>query len=189
MKFNGKMILFILILIVFTTICKYFFGPEPGWSGFSPVIAIALFSGFILKERDRSFFLPLIALFISDVVIHLLYKSELFEYPGFYNGQWRNYLILLSATLIGWLLKGRSHASLLAGAIIAPTVFFLLSNLGVWLATTEAAYSKDFSGLMSCYAAGLPFYKNALVATLVFLPGIMFLYNYLTRNRKVLTIA
>jgi len=189
MKLNGKMILFILILIVFTTICKYFFGPEPGWSGFSPVIAIALFSGFILKERDRSFFLPLIALFISDVVIHVLYKFELFEYPGFYNGQWRNYLILLSATLIGWLLKGRSHTSLLAGAIIAPTVFFLLSNFGVWLATTEAAYSKDFSGLMSCYAAGLPFYKNALIATLVFLPAIMFLYNYLTRNRRVLTVA
>src|SRR4030095_7248618 len=131
MKLNGKAILFILVLIVVTAICKYFFGPEPGWSGFSPVIAIALFSGFILKERDRSFFLPLIALFISDAVIHVLYKSELFEYPGFYSGQWRNYLILLSATLIGWLLKGRSHASLLAGAIVAPTVFFLLSNFGV----------------------------------------------------------
>jgi hypothetical protein len=189
MKLNGKAILFILVLIIVTTICKYFFGPEPGWSGFSPVIAIALFSGFILKERDRSFFVPLVALFISDAVIHILYKIDLFDYPGFYNGQWKNYLILLTATLIGWLLKGRSHASLLAGAIIAPTVFFLLSNFNVWLATTEAVYSKDFGGLMSCYVAGLPFYKNALIATLVFLPGIMFLYNYLTRNRRVLTLA
>ena len=189
MKLNGKTILFILVLVVVTTICKYFFGPEPGWSGFSPVIAIALFSGFILKERDRSFFLPLIALFISDLVIHLLYKWGPFEYPGFYSGQWKNYLILLTATLIGWLLKGRSRASLLAGAIIAPTVFFLLSNFNVWMATTEAVYSKDFSGLLSCYAAGLPFYKNALIATLVFLPGIMFLYNYLTRNKRELTLA
>jgi len=189
MKLNGKAILFILVLIVVTTICKYFFGPEPGWSGFSPVIAIALFSGFILKERDKSFFLPLLALFISDAIIHGLYKWGPFEYPGFYSGQWKNYLILLTATLIGWLLKGRRHGSLLAGAIIAPTVFFLLSNFSVWMATTEAAYSKDFSGLMSCYAAGLPFYKNALIATLVFLPGIMFLYNYLTRNRRVLTLA
>ena len=189
MKPNGKTILFILILIMFTTICKYYFGPEPGWSGFSPVIAIALFSGFILKERDKSFFLPLLALFISDVVIHILFKWGLFEYPGFYSGQLKNYLILLTATVIGWLLKGRNHASLLTGAIAAPTVFFLLSNFGVWLATTEAIYSKDFSGLMACYAAGLPFYKNALIATLVCLPGILFLYNYLTRNRKVLTVA
>ena len=189
MKLNGKAILFVIILIVFTTICKYFFGPEPGWSGFSPVIAIALFSGFILKERDKSFILPLLALFISDVVIHILYTWGLFEYPGFYSGQWKNYLILLTATLIGWLLKGRSHTSLLAGAITAPTVFFLLSNLGVWLATTEATYSKDFSGLLACYAAGLPFYKNALIATLVCLPGILLLYNYLTRNKGVLTIA
>jgi hypothetical protein len=189
MKLNGKTIMFIVILIVFTAFCKYFFGPEPGWSGFSPVIAIALFSGFILRQRDRSFLLPLLALFISDVVIHVLFIWKLFPYPGFYSGQWKNYLILLTATLIGWLLKGRSHPSLLAGAIAAPTVFFLLSNLGVWLATTEAAYSKDFGGLMTCYAAGLPFYRNALIATLVCLPGLLYLYNYLTRNKIVLTVA
>ena len=189
MKVNGKTLLFILILICFTVICKYFFGPEPGWSGFSPVIAIALFSGFILKQRDMSFLLPLLALFISDMVIHVLYKGDLFPYPGFYGGQWKNYLILLSATLIGWLVKGRSHKSLLAGAVAAPTVFFLLSNFSVWLGTSEAVYTKDFSGLMTCYAAGLPFYRNALIATLVCLPGILLLYNYITRNKGVLTVA
>ena len=42
---------------------------------------------------------------------------------------------------------------------------------------------------MTCYAAGLPFYKNALIATLVFLPGILLTYNYLTRNKAALTIA
>jgi len=189
MKSNGKTIVFILILIVLATICKYFFGPDRDWSGFSPVIAIALFSGFILKQRDRTFLLPLLALFISDVVIHILYKWGAFEYPGFYSGQWKNYLILLTATLIGWLLKGRSYPSLLGGAIVAPTVFFLLSNFGVWMATTEATYTKDFGGLMACYAAGLPFYKNALIATIVCLPGILLLYNYFTRNKVILTVA
>jgi len=189
MKLNGRTIFFILILIGLTTLCKYFFGPDPDWSGFSPVIAIALFSGFIIKKRDMSFLLPLMALFISDVIIQLLYKLDLFPYSGFYGGQWRNYLILLTATLIGWQLKGRSYSSLLTGGIAAPTIFFLLSNFGVWMATTEATYSKDFNGLMTCYAAGLPFYKNALIATLVCLPGILYLYNYLTRNKVVLTVA
>ena len=133
MKINGRLIVFTLILVVLATACKFFFGPNLDWSGFSPVIAIALFSGFIIKQKDMSFLLPLLALFISDAVIQLLYTQDLFPYAGFYGGQWKNYLILMTATLIGWLLKGRSNASLLAGAIAAPTVFFLLSNFGVWM--------------------------------------------------------
>ena len=189
MKSNGRLIVFTLVLVVLATACKFFFGPDLDWSGFSPVIAIALFSGFIVKQKDMSFLLPLIALFISDVAIQLLYTADLFPYAGFYSGQWKNYLILMTATLIGILLKGRSKASLLAGVIAAPTVFFLLSNLGVWMSSTEATYTKDFSGLMTCYTAGLPFYKNALMATIVFLPGILFLYNYMTRKKAVLTVA
>ena len=189
MKINGNLIVFTLVLVVLATACKFFFGPNPDWSGFSPVIAIALFSGLIIKQKDRSFLLPLLALFISDVVIQLFYTQDLFKYPGFYGGQWKNYLILMTATLIGWLLRGSSNKNLLVGAVAAPTVFFLLSNLMVWMGTTEATYTKDFSGLITCYGAGLPFYKNALIATLVFLPGILLTYNYLTRNKAALTIA
>jgi hypothetical protein len=189
MKINGRLIVFTGVLVILATACKFFFGPNLDWSGFSPVIAIALFSGFIIKQKDMSFLLPLLALFISDAVIQLLFTQDLFPYAGFYGGQWKNYLILMSATLIGWLLKGRSHTSLLTGAVAAPTVFFLLSNFSVWMGTTEATYTKDFSGLMTCYAAGLPFYKNALIATLIFLPGILLTYNYLTRKKAALTIA
>ena len=189
MKINGRLILFTVLLVALATACKFFFGPNLNWSGFSPVIAIALFSGFIIKQKDRSFLLPLLALFISDVVIQLLYTQGLFEYAGFYGGQWKNYAILLVSTLIGWALKGRNYSSLLIGAIAAPTVFFLLSNFNVWLGVTDGTYSKDFNGLMTCYAAGLPFYKNALIATLVFLPAIIFTYNFITKQKAQLTVA
>lgn len=188
MKSNGRIIVFTLILVALTTACKFFFGPDLDWSGFSPVIAIALFAGFIIKQKDMSFLLPLAALFISDAVIQLLYIQDLFPYAGFYSGQWKNYFILLAATLIGWALKGRNYSRLLAGAIAAPTVFFLLSNGMVWMGS-HVTYSKDFAGLMTCYEAGLPFYKNSLIATLLFLPVILFVYNYLTKKKAVLTLA
>ena len=188
MKISGRLIVFTILLAALATACKYFFGPDLAWSGFSPVIAIALFSGFIIRQKDWSFLLPLIALFVSDAVIQLLYEKNLFPYPGFYGGQWKNYLILLSATLIGWALKGRKTTHLLAGSIIAPTVFFLLSNFNVWM-TQEVLYPKNFSGLMTCYTAGLPFYKNALMATVIFLPAILFSFNYFTRHKPTLTIA
>jgi hypothetical protein len=189
MKINGRLILFTVLLVALATACKYFFGPDLDWSGFSPVIAIALFAGFIIKQKDMSFMLPLLALFISDAVIQFLYSQDLFPYAGFYNGQWKNYLILMAATLIGWALKGRNYSSLLTGAIAAPTVYFLVSNFMVWTGTTEAVYPKSFSGLMTCYEAGLPFYRNSLIATLVFLAVILLVYNYLTKKRAVLTLA
>ena len=190
MKINGRLIVFTLLLIVITSLCKFFFGPDLDWSGFSPVIAIALFSGMIIKERNISFLMPLLALFISDMVIEVLYRQGAFAYAGFYTGQWRNYLILLVATLIGWALKGKSYTSLIAGAVAAPTVFFLLSNFNVWVAGTEGGYyTRDFSGLMTSYTAGLPFYKNALIATIVFLPVILFSYNYITKEKTALTLA
>jgi hypothetical protein len=189
MKFNGRIILFTFLLVVLATACKYFFGPELAWSGFSPVIAIALFSGFIIKQKDMSFLLPLLALLVSDAVIEFLYSQDLFPYAGFYSGQWKNYLILLLSTLVGWLLKGKKTSTVLAGGLVAPTLFFLVSNFSVWASSAEVTYSRDFSGLLTCYTAGLPFYKNALIATLVFLPVILFTYNYLTRNKRELVIA
>jgi len=188
MKINGRLILFTLILAALATVCKYFFGPDLNWSGFSPIIAIALFSGLIIKQKDMSFLLPLLALFISDAMIQLLYKQGLFPYAGFYHGQWENYLTLLGCTLIGWLVKGRNYSSLGAGAIAAPTLFFLISNFSVWMGS-QITYPKTFSGLMTCYEAGLPFYRNSLFATLLFLPVILFVYNYLVKQRAELRLA
>lgn len=189
MKLNIRSAFFMLVLVLLATACKFFFGPDLAWSGFSPVIAMALFSGFILRGRDRSFLLPLIALFFSDLVIHVLYLNDLFAYAGFYGGQWKNYLLLMSAPLIGWLLKGRSNASLIAGGIAAPTVYFLASNFMVWTASSEAIYSRSFSGLMTCYEAGLPFYRNSILAMLVFLPMVIISYNLISREKATLSLA
>jgi hypothetical protein len=148
------------------------------------VIAIALFSGFIIKQKDASFLLPLLALFISDVAIQILYNQGLFDYPGFYRGQWKNYTILLLLTIIGWAFKGRSYSRLIAGGLTGAVVFFLVSNFMVWNgAGVEAMYPKTFSGLMLCYEAGLPFFRNSVVATLVFLPAISFAYNLMTQHK------
>src|SRR5204862_5977208 len=190
MKVNSKIILFTAILVVITTVCKLFFGPELEWSGFSPIIAIALLSGFIIKQKYASYLLPLIALFLSDAVIQILYSLNEFKYPGFYNNQWKNYLILLSATAIGWLLKGRSYSSLALGAAAAPTVYFLISNFSVWMnPAAEAIYPRTFNGLLTCYEAALPFYRNSIAATFIFLPLILLAYNYLTKHKTSLTLA
>jgi hypothetical protein len=189
MKISRSQIIFTAILVILTTTTKYFFGPNLDWSGFSPVIAIALFSGFIIKQKEISFILPLLALFLSDVIIQVLYSADLFPYAGFYSSQWSNYLILLTSVLIGWFLKGKNISSLAFGAFSGPTIFFLVSNLSTWMSSTQTLYPKTFSGLLVCYEAGIPFYRNSLIATLVFLPAILVLYNVIARKKAQLTLA
>ena len=52
MKVNSRFLLFVLALVVMTTACKFFFGADLDMSGFSPVIAIALFAGLIMKQKS-----------------------------------------------------------------------------------------------------------------------------------------
>ncbi|MFM7646262.1 MAG: DUF6580 family putative transport protein [Sphingomonadales bacterium] len=180
---------FTLMLVALTTACKFFFGPEIALSGFSPVIAIALFSGYVFSKKEGLFTLPLLSLLLSDLFIQGLYQQGLFEYPGIYGGQWKNYLLLLSATLLGALLGGRNYRSLSMGAMAAPTMFFVLSNFMVWLSASETIYAKNLGGLMTCYTAGLPFYRNSLVGTFVFLPVILVLFNYLESKKTAMVLA
>src|SRR5690606_3139343 len=112
-----------------------------------------------------------------------------FAYAGIYPGQWKVYLMLLAATMIGWLLKGRNYGSILLGALAAPTAFYLISNFGVWLGSEGVLYSKDFSGLIQCYIAAIPFYKNALIGSLLFLPSILLMYNFLMYRKLDLKLV
>ena len=44
--------------------------------------------------------------------------------------------------------------------------FFLVSNFGVWAGGTM--YPKNFSGLITCYAAGVPFIHNTIISDVLF---------------------
>jgi len=53
------------------------------------------------------------------------------------------------------------------GSALASSVsFFLLSNFAVWAA--HDMYPKNFSGLMTCYAMAVPFFRGTLAGDLVF---------------------
>ncbi len=186
---NSRYLFFTIFLIATATICKIVCGPNIALSGFSPVIAIALFSGMMFKDKSKSFLLPLLSLLISDVLIEVFFRLNWFEYKGFYKNQWINYLLLFSSTLIGWTLQAKNGYKIAAGAIASPTVFFLLSNFSVWFNDVHARmYSRGIDGLMSSYVAGLPFYKNALIATCFFLPVILVSYNYLIKRKMAITL-
>ncbi len=77
-------------------------------------------------------------------------------------------LIVLVGTLI---LKKVSVTRLVSASLTASVLFFVVSNFGVWFSTEM--YPKDMTGLMTCYTAGIPFFKNTLLGDFVYC-GVMF---------------
>lgn len=189
MKFNGRIILFTALLVFIATISKILFAPQFAWSGFSPIYAIALFSGMIVKDKSKSFLYPLIVLLLSDAIIEVLYRTGNFAFQGFYAYQWLNYGFLLFSVLIGWILKGKNFVRLFAGALAAPTVFFLISNFTVWAGHGGYARPLTFEGLFLCYGDGLPFYKNSIIATLIYLPAVIVSYNAIMKRNYSLVLV
>ncbi|MDE3234639.1 MAG: hypothetical protein KGO81_01705 [Bacteroidota bacterium] len=189
MKLNSRLILFTILLVVLATASKLLFAPKLEWSGFSPVIAIALLSGMIVKDKSKSFLLPLVALVMSDVLIQIFYLAGMFPFAGFYKYQLFNYALLLVSVLIGWAVQGKNYLNILIGTLAAPTVFFLISNFMVWAGNGGYQRPHTVGGLLLCYADGLPFYKNALIATLVYVPASIGLYNLLAKRTYSLKLA
>ena len=180
MKLSKQTILFYFILIAVTVIIKVICAPQINLSGFSSVFAVALFAGITTKDKTDAFLLPLVALFLSDMILQGLHALNLFPYSGFYSGQITNYALFILITLIGIVFRNYKTAGIFAAAIIAPTIFFLLSNFIVWKTQGAAmGYSNDINGLMQSYVFGLPFYRNSLISTIIFLPAFIALYHWL----------
>ncbi len=81
---------------------------------------------------------------------------------GFYSGFIFTYLGFSAYYLLGRLAKTWKTKLLLLPA--ASFLFFLISNLGVWIYW----YQPTWQGLLKTYTLALPFYRNTFISDLVF---------------------
>ena len=164
--------------------------------GFAPQIAMALFAGSIVKNKKFSFLLPLFSMLISDIIYEVLFEYSLSPVPGFYSGQFLNYLLFVGLTVVGFAVNQTKPIQILTGAIAGTTLYFVLSNFAVWIGggldIANLPYPKTMAGLLHCYAEAIPFYRGSLYATLIFsavLFGGYFLINKYFLQKLVLSKA
>jgi hypothetical protein len=137
--------------------------------GFAPQIAIALFSGSLfVKNKQFAFSLPLISMFLSDLMYQVLYVNHLSSIQGFYDGQLENYLLIAATAIFGFGLQTNNVSKFVGNFIAAPTVFFLVSNFMVWASFGGYQRPMTASGLMQTMVDGLPFYGYSVAGTFVF---------------------
>jgi hypothetical protein len=140
--------------------------PHPWWS-FTAVGGSLLVWG--AREKLASLILPVGLLAVADWYL----TSQLYRYPFHVNDYLVTWAWYALAGVLGFLLlRGApSIARLATAGFLAPTSFFLASNYTVW-AAPSSWYPHTLQGLLTCYAAGLPFYRNDVLSTALVLGAV-----------------
>ena len=134
--------------------------PHP--PNFTPIVAVAIMSGYFFKNIKLSFIVLLISMLFVDIFI------------GFYKHMFFVYLSLFLITFIFFKISDKiNFKSLFVFGFLGSLIFFVVSNFGVWTfgvlsPVTNLPYEKSLNGLISCYFLAIPFFKNTLFSTIVF---------------------
>ncbi len=130
---------------------------QPDWC-FTPLAAVSLFAGFYFTRRSLAYQAPLAILAISDLIL------PAYGGPGV---MLTVYAVALVPVFLGRRLREKGLLPGLAWAGVAPAVlFWLASNLAVWM--FQDMYSPTLVGLLTCYAAAIPFFKSMLAGDLMY---------------------
>jgi len=133
--------------------------PHP--PNFAPITALAVFGAVRYADRRAALLAPLLALFTSDLAREILYRYGLADQWGLYRGMWVVYGTTALIALMARLAQGTRSLVVLAGTTLAGScLFFVATNFAVWAA--GSLYPPTAEGLAACYAAAVPFFRNAL---------------------------
>lgn len=162
---NKLISILILALIIGIGVITRFIDDIPN---FNPILAVALFSGFVFNNKIYGLLLPLGIMLLSDYFL------------GFYPEVWSVYLVIMVSYFLGSLYKkfdsiGLKLVGVFGLSLVSATIHFLITNFAVWLTvyldlseSTMMHYSKDLAGLLNCYQMAIPFFKPVIVSTVLF---------------------
>ncbi len=154
--------------------------PHAGWMNFTAVGGALLYFG--ARRSWREMLTPLAVLMATDFFLTVYSYNYAFKWEA-YVPTWIWYA---AAMVLGRILLSERATAwrVVAAALLGPTSFFVVSNFAVWM--TDGIYARSLAGLVACYAAAIPFYRNDVAATAVVL-GVAFGVPALLRRLNLST--
>ena len=137
--------------------------PHSGLFGFTAVGASLIYFG--AKRSMREMLIPVAALAAVDYYL----TTHVYSYEFHVQSYLVTWFWYAAAIVLGQILlkKEVSVLRVASATLLGPTSFFLASNYAVWSESHYAGgmYAPSASGLLTCLAAGLPFYGRDLAST------------------------
>ena len=130
---------------------------------FTSMGAVAIFAAFTVRRTSLAYLAPVAAILLSDIGLYLADENYWFG--------WINLFVLAAfcMTVFGSRYLGKAtSAKVGAGALGSSVVFFIVTNFGVWITGGGLGYSMTFAGLGEAYVAGIPFFWNTLLSTVLY---------------------
>jgi len=151
-------------MIVFLALSRCL--PHP--PNFTPLVAMSLLGGAFLRDWRFALIIPLLAMLLSDL------------YLGFHSSMLFVYTAMASIVIFSrYALQHVSLFRLMSASTLSAVWFFLLTNFGALLG--HETYAQSMAWLIQAYAAGIPFFRNTLLSSIVFTLIAYFALSAVTR--------
>ncbi|MCL2038882.1 MAG: hypothetical protein FWG85_00455 [Bacteroidetes bacterium] len=160
-KFDIKFIIAI-VLIILSVLSRFLSLP----ANFSPIMAVALFSGMIFANKKIALLIPISAMLISDIAL------------GLHSTMFAVYLSFGLVVMLGINMKKPSVIGVMGNSILGAVIFFIVTNFAVWCA---GWYGYSLESLGTCYLMAIPFFHNTLISSVLY-SGLLFGGFYLANK-------
>ncbi|MFA7677377.1 MAG: DUF6580 family putative transport protein [Candidatus Omnitrophota bacterium] len=141
----------------------------PHVPNFSPLAAVALFSGLYINKK-HGYLIPLAIYIISDAIL------------GFHNTVVFTWLSIAIIYFLGVRLRQRKTAvNTIVYTLFSSILFFVITNFGVW---AMGWYPPTVDGLIRCYVLAVPFFRMSLVANFAYVFVFFSSYEYFLSRYK-----
>ena len=157
------------LLLIILFIAVIFFGrvlPHP--YNFTPLIAVTLLSSFAISNRMLALVVPLMGFWLSDLFMNnVVYAGYYSNFTIFNSGMiWTYGAIILVGLMGSSFINKISSGKVVLASLSGSTIFYIISNFGVW--ALSPMYAKSAAGLIQCYSLALPFYGTSLIGDLLY---------------------
>ena len=176
--------LWVFLLVVLVGWSRYLPFSYPELYNFSPVLALFLVSGCLIKSR-LGWFAPVLAVLISDLFLNPRYGANFFELFSLVT--LGVYVVIF---LLGKSLKRPSLPSLLGGSILSALLFHIVTCSFSWVMNN--AYTKNLAGFWQAqiwgepgYAPSYLFLRNSIFSTILFTLLFLWVFSKLNNRNKV----
>ncbi|QJD97584.1 hypothetical protein HH214_17735 [Mucilaginibacter robiniae] len=159
----GALLLVILAFIISTGAMRLVSFNFWAFSNFTPLGAMALFTGAYFNNKFKAALVLIATLFITDIFINYLYTSKIVWFNTSSLWLYASFMIMI---LIGSLIKKVNITNVLLASLASVAVHWLLTDIDPWLHGN--LYAKGLSGYGESLFMALPFERNMLLADAAF---------------------